>query len=336
MNRLWVDFRAVKACVSMEMALANYGIMLRRLNGCHLRGRCPLPTHTSTYSAQSFIVNTRKNAWACHSNSCVAARGDRVGGNVLDFVAAMESCSIRDAALKLQECFTIFSQPCAPSPSPAPAAGNQPGGTESSTPTPVGADGNKPLPFTLKAIDFAHPYMVERGISAETARHFGVGFFPGTGLMAGRIVIPIHDEDGHLIAYAGRALHPCEAKYKFPLGFRKSLILFNLHRAAQQGTAVIVVEGFFDCLNVHQAGLPCVVALMGCSLSHRQEQLLQEHFREVVLLLDGDKAGRTAGAMIAGRLVSKLSTRAVTLPDGSQPDRLGADQIRCLCIPGSF
>ena len=42
MNRLWVDFRAVKACVSMEMALANYGIMLRRLNGCYLRGRCPL------------------------------------------------------------------------------------------------------------------------------------------------------------------------------------------------------------------------------------------------------------------------------------------------------
>src|SRR5437773_1192188 len=200
MNRLWVDFRAVKASVSMEMALANYGIMLRRLNGCYLRGRCPLPTHTSKHSAQSFIVNTHKNAWACHSNSCVAARGDRLGGNVLDFVAAMESCSIRDAALKLQECFTIFSQPCAPSPSPAPAAGNQPGGTESSTPTPVGADGNKPLPFTLKAIDFAHPYMVERGISAETARHFGVGFFRAPGWMPGELGSRTNKETGTGIA----------------------------------------------------------------------------------------------------------------------------------------
>ena len=75
---------------------------------------------------------------------------------------------------------------------------------------------------------------------------------------------------------------------------------------------------------------------MGCSLSVRQEELLHEHFREVVLLLDGDRAGRVAGAAIAQRLVSKVSTRLVEIPDGSQPDQLGADQIRCLCIPGYF
>jgi DNA primase len=75
---------------------------------------------------------------------------------------------------------------------------------------------------------------------------------------------------------------------------------------------------------------------MGCSLSIRQEELLQRHFQEVVLLLDGDKAGRSAGAAIAERLVSKLSTRLIEIPAGSQPDQLGADQIRCLCIPGYF
>ena len=99
---------------------------------------------------------------------------------------------------------------------------------------------------------------------------------------------------------------------------------------------MVVVEGFFDAVNVHQAGLPCVVALMGCSLSQRQEQFLEEHFREVVLLMDGDKAGRTAGTVIAGRLVTKVSTRIVEIPTGRQPDQLGADQIRCLCIPGYF
>lgn len=82
--------------------------------------------------------------------------------------------------------------------------------------------------------------------------------------------------------------------------------------------------------------LPCVVALMGCSLSQHQEQLLERYFQEVILLLDGDKAGRSAGAAIAARLCSRMSTRLVEIPAGSQPDQLGADQIRCLCIPGYF
>jgi DNA primase len=75
---------------------------------------------------------------------------------------------------------------------------------------------------------------------------------------------------------------------------------------------------------------------LGCSLSRRQEQLLEEHFQEVTLLLDGDKAGRKAGAMIVARLVPKLSIRVVEVPVGSQPDRLSADQIRCLCIAEYF
>ena len=79
-----------------------------------------------------------------------------------------------------------------------------------------------------------------------------------------------------------------------------------------------------------------MVSLMGCSLSRRQEELLQQHFREVVLLLDGDNAGRRAGAGIAQRLVSKVSTRLVEPPSGTQPDMLNPDQIRCLCIPDYF
>jgi len=86
-----------------------------------------------------------------------------------------------------------------------------------------------------------------------------------------------------------RPIDGTEPRYRFPARFRKSIVLFNLHRAVACGDSVIVVEGFFDAVNVHQAGLPCVVAPMGCSLSRRQEELLQQHFREVVLLLDGDQ-----------------------------------------------
>ena len=110
MKNDWVDFRAVKASISMEMTLAHYSVMLHRLDAHYLRGRCPLPTHASKSSRQSFIVNTEKNAWACHSDSCAAARGGCVGGNVLDFVAFMESCSIRDAALRLQNWFGVTAE----------------------------------------------------------------------------------------------------------------------------------------------------------------------------------------------------------------------------------
>jgi DNA primase len=331
MTRAWVNFRAVKAAVSMEMALANYGLRLHRLDHAYLRGRCPLPAHTSKSSRESFIVNTDKNAWACHSDSCITARGGRIGGNVLDFISAMESCAIREAALKLQDWFLVHAAPAQPTSAPP----RNPAETVNRD-SSVSIGRNEPLPFALDWIDCSHPYLAERGIDPGVARYFGIGYNRGKGSMEGRIVIPVHDENGFLIAYAGRSVDQTEPRYRFPARFRKSLVLFNLHRAASESKTVIIVEGFFDCLNVHQAGLPCVVALMGCSLSARQEELLHEHFREVVLLLDGDRAGRAAGAAIAQRLVSKVSTRLVEIPDGSQPDQLGADQIRCLCIPGYF
>ena len=328
MAGIWVDYRAVKAAVSMETVLANYGVRLHRLDGEHFRGRCPLAAHTSKSSRQSFIVNVQKNAWACHSDSCVAARGGRIGGNLLDFVSAMENCSVREAAIKLQNSFIVM-------PPLPPAASSAAEAAATVQPTLLGV-GNKALSFALRRIDYSHPYLAERGVDAETIRHFGIGYNRGKGSMVSRIVIPIHDESGLLIAYAGRSVDRTEPKYRFPARFRKSLVLFNLHRAAAAGKSVVVVEGFFDCFNVHQAGLPCVVSLMGCSLSPRQEELLQERFQEVVLFLDGDKAGRTAAIKIASRLVSKVSTRIVEIPTGSQPDQLGADQIRCLCIPGYF
>jgi hypothetical protein len=327
-SHTWVDFRSVKASVSMEMALANYGVQLHRLDASYVRGRCPLPTHRSRSSSQSFIVNTEKNAWSCHSDSCVAARGGRVGRNVLDYVATMEHCSIREAAVKLNDWFLV-SAPHVPPALTQPELGEI-------WPSAPSDSANKPLSFALSRIDPSHRYLSDRRIDLETARYFGVGYNRGTGSTAGRIVIPIHDEHGFLVAYAGRSISKTEPKYLFPARFRKSLVLFNLHRAIQNGASVVVVEGFFDCLNVHQAGLPCVVALMGCSLSRRQEELLEQHFREVILFLDGDSAGRSAAVAVAARLVSKVSTRVVEIPVGSQPDSLGADQIRCLCIPGYF
>src|SRR5206468_11798689 len=148
---------------------------------------------------------------------------------------------------------------------------------------------NNPLAFQLKGVECEHAYLKDRGITPETAREFGVGFFAGKGSMHGRVVIPIHNDRGELLAYAGRAIDGSEPKYKLPTGFHKSLELYNLHRVGKSD-GVVLVEGFFDVMKVAQTGFP-VVALMGSSLSLRQEELLVQRFKRVALMFDADEAG---------------------------------------------
>ena len=99
----WVDFRELKQSMGIEQVLGSYGVELKRVGHHQLRGLCPRPTHGSERSRESFSVDTAKNVWACHSASCCKLRQGRVGGNVLDLVAWLEGCSIRNAALRLQE-----------------------------------------------------------------------------------------------------------------------------------------------------------------------------------------------------------------------------------------
>src|SRR6266853_6006929 len=99
MQEKWVDFKAVKTAISMEMILGRYGVNWLRKSGDELRGRCPIHQGEGT---DTFHANLTKNAFNCFS--CKAR------GNVLDFVAAMEKCSIRDAGLKLQEWFSLSTK----------------------------------------------------------------------------------------------------------------------------------------------------------------------------------------------------------------------------------
>jgi hypothetical protein len=89
----------------------------------------------------------------------------------------------------------------------------------------------------------------------------GVGYYAGCGFLRNRIVFPIHDQEGQLVAYAGRSLDGGQPRYLFPPGFHKSQVVFNLRRAVGKSAGcALVVEGFFDCLRVHQAGYRKVVA----------------------------------------------------------------------------
>jgi len=308
----WVDFSAVKRTVSLEIVLRHYRITGLRRHRDQLQGCCPI--HHGQRD-DSFRVHLTKNIFQCFA--CGA------GGNVLDFVAAMEQCSIREAALRLQQWFGIGGSglPLYPT-----AAGGQKGELVRKKET-----SNLPLRFALTGVESNHPYVAERGIDPATAAEFGVGFYPRPGLMRGRIVIPIRNVHGQLVAYAGRALDDRPPKYKLPAGFRKALELFNLQRAMAVATGtVIIVEGYFDCMRVHQAGFPWVVALMGSSLSAAQESALLQYFDRIVLMMDGDAAGRAASEVIATRLSGRRSVQILRVPDGSQPDQLSSAAIRQL------
>jgi DNA primase len=337
----WVSFDEIKRTVSLQMVIERYGIPLRRVGSSILRGKCPLPTHNSEKSKESFTATLTKGvggAWACQSQSCIKTRG-RVGGNALDLVAAMEGCSIRDAAIKLQTWFLVPAagetvRQSGKEPHAEMSAGKEPDRELISKEKndEVGeSESNKPLSFALQKIDGAHPYLKERGLSEETVQYFGVGIFPGKGSMHGRCVIPIHNPNGELVAYAGRAVDGTEPRYKFPAGFHKSLELFNLHRVIGE-LSVVLVEGFFDCMKVTQAGFPCV-ALMGSTMSKVQEDLLAEHFGHVVVMLDGDEAGREASAEITDRLQRAVyRVDLIELPEGVQPDQLSVDALRELLV----
>ena len=102
----WVNFQEVKKAVSIEQVLDRYNVRVLPANRPRRRGDCPLPTHTSG-TKHSFSVDAEKGVWSCVATSCIAARGGKKGGNVIDLVAQMEKCSARDAVIKLKAWFEI-------------------------------------------------------------------------------------------------------------------------------------------------------------------------------------------------------------------------------------
>jgi DNA primase len=316
MRAEWVDFKGLKAKVSLQTVLSHYDVRLRPVGADEFRGKCPLPSHSSTSSNDSFSVSFTRNAWSCQSASCIAARSGRVGGNVFDFVAEMERCSVREAALHLEHSLLENQIPRATS--------------RNEEPVPYRPE-NRPLSFTLRNIDPQHPYIASRGLSENTARYFGVGYYDGNGFLRGRVVIPIHNEHGELVAYSGRAMGQTKPKYRLPAGFRKSQLLFNLHRAIQKGNrTLILVEGFFDTFKIHQAGHHNVAALMGSKLSLRQTELIGTYFDQVILMLDADEAGKAGTVAAVTALSSILVVQIVALASGAQPDQLVSDEIHQL------
>jgi DNA primase len=338
-NKL-VDFRAVRAAVSMEDVLGRYGLLDKmKRTGDSLSGCCPV--HKGSNPTQ-FRVSLSKNVWNCFSEC-------KAGGNVIDFIARMEGVTVYTAAQAAINWFKLpdenvyterdGSTASSHSVSEQPAGGDsprlprdpiQPAAIAAPKSIGEGTGSNPPLKFRLDKLDREHPYLTERGLNPETIADFEIGFC-SKGMMADRIAIPIRNAEGAIVAYAGRwAGDPPEGtpKYRLPTGFRKSQELFNLDRARLEPVEVplVVVEGFFDAMKLHQLGHRRVVALMGSSLSLAQEELIRRHFgvkTRIVIMLDEDDAGRVSRDEIAARLAKSVFVRIHVFDrEGQQPEQL--------------
>jgi DNA primase len=207
----------------------------------------------------------------------------------------------------------------------------------------------------------ARAYLEKRGLKPETIQAFGMGYAPDArgklkaalaafgedrlieaGLLIqveekdsydrfrGRLMIPIRDPRGRVIAFGGRILGAGEPKYlnspDTPL-FDKGRTLYNLDRAgpeSRQTGRMIVVEGYMDVIALAQAGIADTVAPLGTALTEHQLERLWRMTDAPLLCFDGDSAGQKAAVRAIGRAMPALaparSLGFITLPIGQDPD----------------
>jgi len=212
-----------------------------------------------------------------------------------------------------------------------------------------------------QAGDAARAYIGKRGLAPETVEHFGLGYSDRSGRallrileqrgfsvaqmeqsglvgkrqdgslydrFRNRLMFPIHDAMGKIIAFGGRALSPDdEPKYlnsPETTIYKKSAVLYNLHRAKdpmRKDDRVVLVEGYMDAIGVTAAGVGNVVASCGTALTETQVRLLKRHTHRIAVNFDPDAAGESAAERSLNTLLTEgMQVRVVELEDGLDPD----------------
>jgi DNA primase len=207
----------------------------------------------------------------------------------------------------------------------------------------------------------ARAYLAKRGISAEEIEIFGLGYADRSGHFLAnlfqkqdvasevmeqsglvmrregggffdrfrhRLMFPIHNESGKVIGFGGRALSENDQpKYmnspETPI-YRKSFVLYNLHRAkesARKEDRVVLVEGYMDAIGVYTAGVREVVASCGTALTTQQVQAMKRHSGRIVVNFDPDAAGANATEKSLQSLLDEgMHIRVLELEGGLDPD----------------
>ncbi len=211
----------------------------------------------------------------------------------------------------------------------------------------------------LKENSNAKKYLLNRGITEATIRRFGLGYslnnwdgmlkhlkdkgFTQLDMLENgliiksqkgsyydrfrhRIIFPLFDYRGKVIGFGGRVMDDSKPKYlnspETPL-FKKGINLYGLNFAMKNNNQrmLIVVEGYMDCISLHQHGITNVVASLGTALTINQGKLIKRFSDKVIIAYDADSAGKMA--TIRGLEILKkvgLDVRILTVPEGKDPD----------------
>lgn len=337
----------VRTAVNIADFVGQY-VQLKKA-GKNLFGLCPFHEERTP----SFSVNEQKQIFHCFS----CGRG----GNVFSFIMDLENLSFPEAVAKVADfghidlpaSYTAQSQPATPK--------NQ----EQADLLKLYADSTKLYQHVLMNTEAGEPalsYLHERGLDDDIIKTFDIGYAPPERLLldffqehqidyqllrqsglfienqagelrdrfVGRVLFPIKDASGRVIAFSGRILKksPDEPKYlnspETKL-FNKRSVLFNFdlaRGAIRQNKSVVLFEGFMDVIAAYRAGIQNGVASMGTSLTNEQIYMLERVTDQLYICYDSDMPGQKATdralKLLGGN--SRLKLGVVQMPDGMDPD----------------
>jgi DNA primase len=324
----------VRNSADIVRVVSEYGLTLKGA-GSALKALCPFHSEKTP----SFSVNRDRQSFHCF--------GCGVGGDVFGFVMRIENVAFPEAIRIVADKFGI------PVPS---GAGWDDGKTEERR--HLIEINERAVAFFRQALstapaEAARQVLQKRRIAGDFIQEFQLGYAPSAGLLAAlkpkepsatglflkndkgetydrfrhRLIFPIWNERGKPIAFGGRALGDVEPKYlnsPETSVYSKSSVLYGLHFArekAQKSGRMVVVEGYFDCLSLHQNGIRNVVASCGTALTQQQVTLMARYVPEVVMNYDPDTAGQNAMRRSIDLLLAKeLRVRILHLPERLDPD----------------
>src|SRR5712691_9568725 len=320
-------------------------------SGQNFTGLCPFHSEKTP----SFAVHPVKQIYHCF--------GCGVGGDVFSFVREMEKCEFHEAVRVVAEkCGIAIPRPRERSPEER--RENQQRAALVEMHREAAAFFMKQLEGTLEG-KAARAYLEDRGLDAGAIARFGLGFAPSggevlyrhlkqkypdklievSGLVSRdqsgrfydrfrrRMMFPIANEAGKIVAFGGRALGDDMPKYlnspETPI-YSKSNILYHLDRAKEgmrRQDLAILVEGYMDAIGVARAGISNVVASCGTSLAESQVKLLARFTRRVVVNYDPDAAGQAATERSIVLLLEQgFDVCVLALPGQADPDKFIREQ----------
>ena len=188
--------------------------------------------------------------------------------------------------------------------------------------------------FTNTAIKngYSPKYLAKTGMSILSNRYVEGNEIKGNDLFdryAGRVMFPIHDDGGRVVAFGGRTLTKDKKIAKYINSpeteiYNKSKILYGLwlgKKTIQEKDACFLVEGYMDVIAMHQAGIENVVASSGTSLTVDQIKSIHRFTKNIVVLYDGDEAGQKASSRAIPLLLEEgMNVKLLQFPDNDDPD----------------